>query len=51
MWEQLTLDGIIIKQFGELLCDRFSANNTFVSSVKDNIAKMKIKDKYEPESK
>lgn len=51
MWEQLTSDGIIIKQFGELLCDRFSANNTFVSSVKDNIAKMKTKDKHEPESK
>lgn len=51
IWEQLTLNSIIIKQFGELLCDRFSTNNAFVSSVKDSITKMETEDKHEPDSK
>ena len=51
IWEQLTSNSIIIKQFGELLCDRFSTNNAFVSSVKDSITKMETEDKHEPDSK
>ena len=51
IWEQLISNSIIIKQFGELLCDRFSTNNAFVSSVKDSITKMETEDKHEPDSK
>lgn len=51
IWEQLTSNSIIIKHFGELLCDRFSTNNAFVSSVKDSITKMETEDKHEPDSK
>ena len=51
IWEQMASNGIIIKQFGELLCDRFSANNAFVTSVKDSIAKMKTEDKHESDCK
>lgn len=51
IWEQLISNSIIIKQFGELLCDRFSTNNAFVSSVKDSITKMETEDKHEPNSK
>lgn len=51
IWEQLTSNSIIIKYFGELLCDRFSTNNAFVSSVKDSITKMETEDKHEPDSK
>lgn len=51
VWEKLTLNNIIIKQFGELLCDRFSANNTFVSSVKESVEKLETDDNYELNSK
>lgn len=51
IWEQLISNSIIIKQFGELLCDRFSTNNAFVSSVKDSITKMETEDNHEPDSK
>lgn len=34
IWEKLVANNVIIKPFGELLCNRFSENETFVNSVK-----------------
>ena len=51
LWEKLVANKIVNKQFGELLCDRLSSNESIVSDIKKDIEEVENNDKDEPDSK
>ena len=51
LWKKLVANKIVNKQFGELLCDRLSSNESIVSDIKKDIEEVENNDKDEPDSK